>query len=712
MLLLFFFFGIFSLISQVVILREISFLFLGHEMSLGIALSSWLFWTAAGSFYFSVREAGDKSGVNPGDFCSLCAVAAAMPLSVVLARLLFLALPHGSIPGLFSILCAGVLLTLPAGLLNGIFIGRVMKHAGLGTGFYVYEALGACAGGVVWAFWLAGRVNPLAAVCLCSALLLLYSTAAYSAIRKSFLLLPALAAAIVIYGCWRADAVSRTLPYRGMKIRAEAETPYARLAALEFMGSRIFVENDFISGEYPSPQTSEEAAHLPALAHKSPRKILALGAQGILIISELLKHSPESVEVVDADEGKISLLAGFTETKFPKTAFIHADPREFLEGAEGGYDVILQCVPEPVNAAANRFFTVEFFETARRALKKGGIFSFSVPSAENYLSPEESYFNAGVIATVKKAFPHAALVPGKRLVVLASDSPVGLTAENLSQRYASRKIKNTVFVPSFFPFLLDPGRIKWLDESLLKAGNIPVNSDFYPVSYFYTWRVWLSKFVSPLFLLGIIACVGLLSWGLLKIWRERKLWTERPGLAALFAAGFWGMAVEIILLFAFQSVTGALHWRLGMLFSAFMLGLAAGGLALKRFLAASAQRGTRGRKSLILLLALCALYSALSALLLPLTSALGLGVSTAVFAVLLFAAGFIVGGVFPASVSMDAGKGGELYALDLWGACAGGLISSSFLVPLLGFKITLILAALPCAAAAYLGIKARHLSTA
>ncbi len=722
---LFFIFGIFSLLSQIIILREISFLFIGHELSIGTALSAWLFWTGAGSFLLS--GGGDGSDRNlRGAFHILCLSAAIMPLSVLLARSAVALIERGAVPGLFPMLSFGILLSLPPGLINGMFISSLMRYKELSVSFYIYEALGACAGGLLYPF-LAGEFSSIFILMACAAGLILYGLLVFKSMGQvSWLhILDIIFCAAAIYACFFLDINTRRFAYRGMTVELDAETPYAKVAILKNKDSMLLSENGFAAGEFPAPETNEPGAHLALLAHKRPAKILVLGAGGILSLPEILKHSPSVIDIVDPDFKKISLYEWVVKKAAPQLGAMKcsadknllavlkgevkaecrlsdvkaqgrlnifiADGRNFLRARNAGdYDVIFQSAPEPVNSGANRFFTLEFFRLARKVLAKNGLLSFSVPSSENYLSPEETYFNASIIKTAREIFAYVRFIPGKRLIILASDSDPDLSAQTLAKRYEERRLKNSVFVPSAFPFFLDAGRRSWMEASLGKAKAVYVNSDFYPVSYFYTWRVWLSKFVSPSFMVGIFASLILAMLALIKVWKLRGRWSQRPAYAALFAAGFWGMSIETILMFLFQSVTGALHWQMGMLFSCFMLGLALGG-------AVFSWVKIKPQWMVIFMLAFCIVYSLKTADVISRFSAMPYLQAGIFFLILLFSSGFISGAVFPAALRAEE-NGAKLYAADLWGACLGGMLSSSIFAPLLGFKTAILLSAAPCLA--------------
>jgi len=694
--LLFAAFGGFCLLEQVLILREISFLFLGHELSLGLSLSGWIFWSGVGCFHWKPRRLAPV----------LAACVCSAPLTLLLARCSALALPAGAVPGLFAIMAFSAALSAPAGLCAGAFSACAMRaDVRRAVLYYLFEAAGACLGGLGYTFLIAGRIAPMAALCAAGVLVLAVSALVLR--REGWLprlALWAACAAAIACGL-RFDGASRSLRYRRYEFKSEIETPYARIgiAALK-KGQSLVMEDGFVSGEYPEPASNEETAHIALLALAKPRDVLVVGTPGMLALGEILKHRPASVVVVDPDERKTRLLFELVSKGKNPGKVVEAraaDPRQFLRRGRK-FDLILQTVPEPVNAAANRLFTLEFFREAKAALRPGGALAFSLPSSENYLAPEAAYLAASVLKTAREVFPNVETIPGQRMRVLASEKKLDLSPRAFESRYVARKLDNKMVIPSAFPFLLQPERMQWLKRSLEETGRVPLNSDLDPASYFLTWKVWLSKFVSPAYLLGAAASVMAALWAFGALLGRWRVWLGRPDLMGVFAMGFWGMAVEIALLLLAQSALGALHWQMGVMFAAFMLGLALGSASLSP---------TGGRAWIIVALLAAAAAASIglsrrAEAIAVLEGAEGL----AAFLALLAGAGFLVGGVFPPALRLARSAPERLYACDLWGACLGGGATASMLIPLLGFKAALLAAAVPCAAAALLSVPALLLS--
>ena len=168
------------------------------------------------------------------------------------------------------------------------------------------------------------------------------------------------------------------------------------------------------------------------------------------------------------------------------------------------------------------------------------------------------------------------------------------------------------------------------------------------------------------------------------------------------------MAWSLLILFSYQARAGALYGRIGLLAALFMLGLAAGGLALSRGAELSPDRA---RRWLPAVTAAAFLFSLGVPGLLGRLGDPGLqrtGIPDLLHGALLLAAGAFTGGLFPvaAGVLLSRGRGiretaGGLEAADHWGASAAALLGGVLYIPALGLIATAwLLAALEAAALA------------
>lgn len=647
-------FGFCSLLAQVYLLREGAQLFTAHELSLAAGLAAWLLWTAAGA------ALARKVPASAFPAAALL-FAAAAPLNLLAARWAPALLPPLYEPGLLSILAGPALLCLPAALLNGIAAGPAL--AGRPGFFYAAEAAGAAAAGaltVLHAYWLPGAdpVRMLALAGLGPVLLFLLQTP-----RSPRRLAAAGLAALTLAAAAAAAPRLWTL-----------KPPYPPPSlVLQTSGSRLAFSGDGAVSVYEDGRLAhtprdtayaEELAHLPLLAAAKPGPVLLHGSRAFFAVREVLKHRPPSVEIAEPDRFKAAAL----ERAAPLPPGVAVLPRDIrlLAARPGGYGAVLHAGPPPENAAQNRYYTQEYFRTVSGLLSQGGVLAFQLPFAENYVPAETAYAAACVLAAARQVFPHVEALPGARLTVLASKSPLRLSPEALAAAYARRGLKTKTIVPSAFPFLLDPYRRAWAAAALEKVKSPPPNSDLEPLAYFRFWRAWLSMVLSPRAALGLAALALL---GLLASWRlaGRLSFSPESRSAEAFLIGFWGLAFETAVLLAFQARTGRLSPELGALFALFMLGAAAGAAAGERLRPGWA-RGAEAAAALL----------ALGAALYPEAAMAPWG------ARLFLAAGGLVSGLFFSGAARMAG--GAVYSWDLLGGAAGGLAAAAFLVPLAGVR--------------------------
>ncbi len=647
-------FGFCSLLAQVYLLREAAQLFTAHELSLAAGLAAWLLWTAAG--------AALARRVRPERFTALALLfAAAAPLNLLAARLAPALLPPLYEPGLLSILAGPALLCLPAALLNGAAAGAALaRRPAL---FYAAEAAGAAAAGAVTVFhaYLLPSVDPAKALALAGlgpalAFLLAAPRAPRRLAGASLALLLLAAAAAAGPRLW-----SLKPPYPRPSL---VEQTSASRLAFAGDGERSVYEDGRLVHTPRDPSYAEELVHLPLLAAAGRGPVLLHGSRAFFAAPEALKHRPPAVEIAEPDRFKAAALARLAPPA-PGVAVLPFDVR-LLPGRAGRYRAVLNAGPPPENAAQNRYYTAEYFRAAAALLAPGGVLAFQLPFSENYVPQETAYAAACVLAAARGVFPHVEILPGPRLTVLASASPLRLSPGALAAVYARRGLKTSTVRPPAFPFLLDPYRRGWADSALAQVRAPTPNTDLSPLAYFRFWRAWLSMVVTPRAALGL-AALALLA--LLAAWRLAGLLSFSPESrsAEAFLIGFWGLAFETAVLLAFQTRTGLLSPELGALFALFMLGAAAGAAA-----------GERLPPGWALAAQAAGLLLAAGAALRPEAAMQPWGARA------LLAAGGLVSGLFFSGAARTAG--GWIYGWDLLGGAAGGLAAAAFLVPLAGVR--------------------------
>jgi len=707
--------GFVALLGQVVLLRELSAALYGNELVLVLALGIWMLGTGAGALVG--RAARSDRALE----MLLLAGGVLVPVAAVWCRAARPAL--GAVPGAFlapaAQLAAIVLTLVPAAFVLGKLFQsaarRMIEEGGTLARAYAAESAGALVAGAGVTLAAAADVSNVQAALSCT-----MSSAAVAAV----LALPgdrraATAAALAFAAAAALLAVSpaldrRTTGWTHRDLAAARDTPYGRAVMTSRAGQIAVFQDDVLDFETQGTAT-EEFAHLAALQHPSPERVLVRGAAAPAWAAALRAHGAERIETVEIDRALHDLVAraladahaaaaaepaaaapepaGTAKSAAAAGTPIAAsetvtfdDPRRFVRRASAeraGYDLVVLATPEPASGRTNRLYTREFFAECAAILRGGGVLALRLPSAENYWTPSLVRRAAAVERALRASFPRIETLPAASLYLFASDAELPEAAALVARR-AERGIDSPVVSEPLVRYLYGNDRRASLAEAIADA-KVPANADGRPVCYPYSLMIWLSKFhpalagVDPLGAssgaaraVALLAAVALTATGLVAR-RSRA----RAAIVVAFAAAA-GMLLDAVLLLGYQSHRGVLYQHLGLLLAVFMLGLACGAAAVPSL--ARRARGTR-----VVLLAALAALAAISALVAASFGAGALpGLATA-------AAGLVAAGAFVAAVFAAAGLGardaassaGRLYAADLAGGAAGS-IAALVAIPLLG----------------------------
>jgi spermidine synthase len=494
-----------------------------------------------------------------------------------------------------------------------------------------------------------------------------------------------------------------------------------------------------LTAPVPDVALVEEVVHLPALFVPQPRRALVLsgGAGGVL--HELAKYPLERIDYAELDPLLIEAVELFPTTL---TQGELADPRVQVETVDGRllvrqradaaatgeqaiYDLVLVNLPYPSTLQLNRFYTVEFFQLVQGLLSEEGVLVISTPGTLTYMSDELRNLNAMAYRSLDEVFPYVRPIPGDTTLWLASlaDEIVTASPEALVERWEERGLEARLMSAPHIELRLHPRYLEWFWSSLGGGGDAMVgtapstaeariNRDLHPAGLFYGLSYWNAVF-SP-GLAGAFAAVGrirLWTAGLLVVGCSlltlvtMQVTGKGKGAVvpiAVAATGFAGMAAELVIIFAFQTLYGYVYHWIGLLITAFMGGLSLGALLASR----RVSRVGRRRSAFIALeVALVLFWVLLPVVVTGLYSRIGHPVVAASIQGLLFllnaVAGFLVGAQFPLANQLwleqrraQEGAGGVLYACDLVGATLGSVIIAVVLIPVLGIVETCVLAAL------------------
>jgi len=460
-----------------------------------------------------------------------------------------------------------------------------------------------------------------------------------------------------------------------------------------------------MEGSPSSPGTAREVVHFPLLAHSLPRSVLLIGGGVGGDLREILRHPVEEVVYVELDPAVIRAAQEYLPPDEaavlgdPRVRLILTDGRRYVQTARRTFDVVILDLPEPSTGALNRFYTEEFFAEVRAILRTGGVFSLGLPSAENYWSPELARRNGSVYWTLREVFPDVLVLPGEHNFFLASDRPLPSDPAVLVQRMRERGLKPLWVTAEYVEYVFTTDRMEQVRATLDGMADVHRNRDRRPICYYYDLVLWLSRFSTGRGgrtegrLAADWALWGGLAAGLAGLVALGR-WRRRMAIVLTVAAiGLAEMALEMVVLFAYQVGHGTLYVRVSGVVTAFMAGLVVGSFWGRRLV-----ERARG-----VLAAVLGGLTGLSVLL----AVLPLRMPEPAYLLLALAAGGLGGAAFPLAVALVGGREGQmtgvLYAADLAGGCLGALVTAVFWIPLLGLGQTALMVAL-VAVAGLLGL--------
>jgi spermidine synthase len=748
---LYFLLGAFSLVFQTILLREFFTVAAGNEISFGIALGGWLIGVGAGSFWagFVSARRMQRANILPWVILLMCASA---PLLLTGVRLLqrISAVPQGTLIPLSRTFWLVPLLTIPFSFFSGFAFPLAAKLGAASfpgdakklVRAYVWESIGAMAGGLIYTYWLLEKFNPAVIIALFTLPLLLGSTFVLAlekrkkALAIHFLLLAFNAYAILAGGAGRLDSWLVQQRWQGLSAASWVESRDSKYQNLQLglsHGQYCLYGNGQLAAVFPDDDQPRILAAQIITQHPRPLRILVIGAGAGGLAKYLLQYKISSLTAVEIDGQLLDLILkhlpanDMISLRDPRLRMPVLDGRRFVAAAaaaknspENRFDLVYLHQPDAWTAQLNRYYTREFFMDLKAVLAGNGVVAMRLASAENYASEITSPYTATIYQTLKSVFPYVAVSPGPINFFSASFDPASVSTRPavLAERY-NRLVMAPDGLEAIFSSLYPEEKTGFIEKALAQYPVRALNRDQRPIAYFLCARLlgWTSgaplsglfdffekmKFNSLFIFMILLLCPAVL-WALFS---RRNVPGNFSVLLAAASGGFAGLAFEILAIFTFQNIWGYVYRTIGLLIATFMLGMGAGAALAGRYLKRKQPARDRARK---MLAGDQMLIAAASLLFLP-----AMGVSAKMSGpagqMPLFAwlggVGFLVGAILPLGLHIN-GSGpaarmtGRLNAADYMGGAIGALAMASFFLPLYGSANSLLLVAVPALAAAML----------
>lgn len=718
--------GLSGLVAQVLLARELLVSFFGNELTLGIILANWLLSESAGVFL--VGRAVERVRNKLSLFVIL-----EVFFSLYLFLAIYLARTFKSIAGvgpeqaagLTLIFYASLLVILPAAFSHGALFAAGCKllqdrNPGRAIGrVYAWEISGTLCGSLILTFLLIPLWNSFQIV-FSIALIDLAVCLFLKNSRYLKYLITALLGCLVLLAAGgflerlQHSSLSRQ---RGLDLRVldYRNSLYGNLTVTRRQGQYTFFYNGLplVTAPVPDKQFVEDFGNLPLLFHPAPEEAFFISGGAGGLIDQALRHPLRRIDYTEPDPLIIRMLKRYPtplterELSDPRVNIQNSDARRFLLQNENKYDLILIGLSQPSDLSSNRHFSREFFALAKKRLKDGGILALRLPGSLVYLSRELAGLNSCVLNALKERYAYLRVIPGDYNIILASDSE-GISSDGpaeLLRRLSERGIKNTILLPGYLEYRLDPAKEKVFLKSLESLAVEKINSDLRPFALFEVLAIWNKQFskkitsvyesFQTLDLKKTLLALSLLTL-LLFIGLGRRSLAGGSLLYSIFSTGFFGMLASLVLIFSFQVLYGYLYRSLGLLIGLFMAGAACGSI----FISHRLERTGRGIN----------LFAGLEAAIVVFSCLLGLAITNFieqnhcplfVFLALFYICGLLLGLEFPLAAKIYLGgrnrageASGVLYGADLLGGWLAGMTGGIVLLPVLGIFNTCLLMAL------------------
>jgi spermidine synthase len=666
--------GVSSVTTQLVTLRELLSQFHGNEITVSLAVFSWLILTGLGAFFG--KPIGRVSG---GVLAVFILLSSLMPLAQVAAiRLLRdLFFIHGSSQGFYSIMLFTAAVTAPYCLVSGFLLplaqafSRSTERYLESGALYVYDSIGDIAGGILFSFALVYLLTPFQALLVTSIPLAALCLSVLWLERRYVLFVPAAVMCSVLFLLFLHPSFERwTLKVQYGDILEYEESPYGRIVVTAEGGQKSLWESG--APLYSSGDTinAEEKIHYALAQIQRPGEVLLVSGGLGETLDEVRKHKPIMVDYVELDP--FLTASGIRHGLIREgdgVRIINTDGRAYLREAGRKYDAVIFDLPEPDSFQVNRFYTDECFALVKGLLKEGGVFSISMDYSSNYLSKIERKKLSILYRTLRERFSRILIIPGEKLFFLCRD---GELSEDIPGRLAEKAVRSP-YVAGFFYGNVTRERMDRIKE--LIDPKAPLNRDFRPRLMNAAFQDWFARYGgAPTVFFLILAAASVVYLFLIR--REEYV---------LYTTGFALMGTEMAVVFSFQSVFGFLYLQIGAIVSAFLFGLFPGALAasLPRVKQHASAALFFSEYVIIALLLLLLAWMSLS------------GKLNSPWAFLLYCAVFsgVCGFQFPLAAHLIGEERSPVagcLASDLWGAACGTIASGVLMIPLLGMELSVI----------------------
>ncbi|MCX8093136.1 MAG: hypothetical protein N3E50_03105 [Candidatus Goldbacteria bacterium] len=687
--------GFTSIITQIVLYKEILSQIYTNEIVLCFALSSWLIAGAFAGMIIFPKYLSNRNDnflfIGLGLLPVVTVIISLFSLLIIRNIKTFLNIPVEQLMNIWDAMIVTILFYgISAFFLTLIFCfaGEVLKrYGGDNRLLYILETAGAVISGVLFTLFLNGKYSNLELLYWVGLITIIVVYILYrektdyarkTNITLVFILIVYLIPLLTDF-LRKIDSESFNKPYFKYNIISKKEGLDSKVVITKKENIYYIFSNGTIKYQYNNPDFAEFLGWI-MLTYEGYKNILLVNNVYTGGVEEIQKYKDvEKITAIETDQDLAELLANFFRKPDygEKVKFVHGDLIYFLYQMRNDekYDIVIMNLPAPNTLLNNRSYTYEFFKLLKIYLKNTGRIIFSMPASENYFSREIILSIAPVYNTLKDVFLNVEIIPGDKIIFLASDGEIKINTVAMLSNMKKNNIKIAQLNPVYIKDKLNKS-IKM--KNLLDEFKVNSNKILKPEAYMYNIKKDLFMFYNNLNFIKIFIIIFIFIFVFFQFFNLKKNNTSIFSYLSMFLFSVATITLEMCLILVYQSFYGYLYRTIGLLYSFFMLGILIGAIIFMIF------NEMNFRLTVIFaeILNLLILFYIMN------FKNIDQPINPNIIMFFIIAAGFFVGAIF--NLMLKNSNISILYGADLAGGAIGGILFGLVVFPLAGFTGTII----------------------
>ena len=724
--------GVISIIAQSSIIRELLVQFHGNELSIGIVLSFWMIFEAAGAGLVSFLFKKTINIINYLFYILLISLIF-YPLIFILSNNInsIFNIMEGEIVGIIPTILSTLIIISPAAIILGFqfalscmllkkYKTSINKSEKIISGTYFLEALGWLIGGILFSFLLIQIMDNFEILLTLSILNIINIYLLYAIYKNKIVIMLStiLFLFIIIFvisplkqNCYR-KIIKNKYP-DNYSVVDTVNSVYGKNTVIKNKNQINIFQNGILSISSNNLISAEEFVHFSLLNNPEIEDVILVGSGFSGSLKQIIKYPDiKNIYYLEKDPSIITLGKKYFKSILPRTKkikFLTGDARFLINKnfKKNSIDALLVNISDPYNAQLNRYYTLDFFEEVRNVLKKDGLFAITMKSSETYISTELNMLNSSIYHSLKKIFNNTLLIPGNNAIIVSSNNERFVFDKNiLKNNFKLLNMKNKYVNNFYIDYRIDSNKIKWVNNRLNNIDILKLNRDLNPVSYFYSIELWVSSFhintkkffnfIQTNLNLKTLLIIFFFIFIIKQIFFRKNI--DFTLYTNIMLVGFITMSYQIYLIHLFQILYGHIYGKIALLTAMNMAGMASGSKIIdikKRF---------KIKNILFRLIIFMILFLGSNFLFILLKTKISSDLIYNFIQILIFIGSFLMGFLCGAlfvqlnkiyyhnhNQNLDLRNSGRLYGFDLLGGSLGALISGTFFIPILGLGNYLIL---------------------